>query len=1210
MFSGKMQGKITYRNMATPDTLSSNVEISTGNQNQKKTIYELLDEVTEDSIVGLYDRADLIQKIKNNPDDIATNIRSEMRRRLIGTPWSYQNFSETDIWNISEKTIIEKMNLLLLSTKTLQDKLRYKAISLFSWDTFNEGTPNWKNNFKDLNSWIVKQNENDIEKYLKSPGLLRRKLQKDCFGNRIDSFAPRNSEPFLERIWMKDKDLSNEEKIACSNIFNGVGTVTTSHIQEWLKIIDRSSCTSDQKLAVKKDIIREFLPIVTPKLLVDLEVITEEQAREKVKVGLETIFWERYFDTGTPEEKQEKNNFLTWVYKRWEYIEVSIEEYLRDDNFVTKFFDASIHGRTLLTEKIEETIKDMHSERVLAQFNSIDELNNVLGWKPEKWNIYTTKDVEWWADFYIEIWNYNESTKTIEVSDGIEKHEIPLGKFYEIATQLKLKNIGKHENETDLNKILQSIDGFKEIFVEDGVIKQKIKDEHGKDKSIPIHHFVNEDGELMYFEKISGSGGDICFGKVEEEEEKEGKKKKVDWSEKKWKVSLWALSKNKQRLSVAGIINEIRENGYKPYMNPKDKPEIDHEGHMPHTHGTFWWKFMNGTSFSDMKRAFDLYTHAWEHKFEKNSKFQAAKFADTYLTKLMPPSMQYALRSEAAGAQNEAMEWVLKMLEEMNGKTARLHVRHHILLNNDAKFEEVLAGLLYISKKTGQLYPEELSDLKNSNIWFQKLAITQGYTSKSSRKWLREKCIEKSDKSASWADALTEMDLIERQLKYYEWMGFRIPPNIAPKFPGALVEGKKWNQEKWEMEVNQRSNIKQMNRYALSKLNVGEAWKAMGCIDRLHTKNWSPTELNAIPFTLLMSNMPEYMGSEFRKALHSEWTWQRASHAFKFGNEMSLVNTYRNVVWIAAKEVDRRNRQKGNITDVSGELTKIERERHHIWNESHSKDTEDDQKNWVNSIFNFWMKYGKELQPILQMSDPFISAQGEFWGDTDISLTCKAYKNWFIGTSAMQNWQVEKIYENSNVTEGNMGPDHTPFVFTNLVNGSISAINYQDGNMSNRKDSAYGKIFKPGVLWALEKLRNLGPSDVPPWMSLRTVQESIFTEYYAALMYYLRQKGTKPPEKMLWWTFWTMEYKEQNYIYDLRKRGFRVQASDFRIDAETIPAGAEVETNWEPNNLMIDWRDKDRCKEMFNEFINTSSSVTEKTGGRVKSTFDWSWYGG
>lgn len=89
---------------------------------------------------------------------------------------------------------------------------------------------------------------------------------------------------------MDAKGLSKEEKEACSNIFSGVGIVTTSHIQEWLKIIDRSNSSSDQKLAVKKDIISEFLSIITPKLLVDLKVITEEQAREKVKAGLETIF--------------------------------------------------------------------------------------------------------------------------------------------------------------------------------------------------------------------------------------------------------------------------------------------------------------------------------------------------------------------------------------------------------------------------------------------------------------------------------------------------------------------------------------------------------------------------------------------------------------------------------------------------------------------------------------------------------------------------------------------------------------------------------------------------------------------------------------------------------------------------------------------------------------------------------------------------------
>ena len=61
-----------------------------------------------------------------------------------------------------------------------------------------------------------------------------------------------------------------------------------------------------------------------------------------------------------------------------------------------------------------------------------------------------------------------------------------------------------------------------------------------------------------------------------------------------------------------------------------------------------------------------------------------------------------------------------------------------------------------------------------------------------------------------------------------------------------------------------------MNKYALSKGNVGEWWKVVGCIDRLHTKNGSSVDLNAMPFTILMSNAPEYMGSDFRRALHTE----------------------------------------------------------------------------------------------------------------------------------------------------------------------------------------------------------------------------------------------------------------------------------------------------------------------------------------------------
>ena len=117
-----------------------------------------------------------------------------------------------------------------------------------------------------------------------------------------------------------------------------------------------------------------------------------------------------------------------------------------------------------------------------------------------------------------------------------------------------------------------------------------------------------------------------------------------------------------------------------------------------------------------------------------------------------------------------------------------------------------------------------------------------------------------------------------------------------------------------------------MNKYALSKGYVGEWYKVLGTVDRLHTKNGSPAELNAMPFLMVYSNAPEYMGSNFRKALHSEGTGPRASHAFKFGNEMPLVKTYRSVVQIAAKEVARRTGK----SEIIHKLEKIEEKRRKI----------------------------------------------------------------------------------------------------------------------------------------------------------------------------------------------------------------------------------------------------------------------------------------
>ena len=105
---------------------------------------------------------------------------------------------------------------------------------------------------------------------------------------------------------------------------------------------------------------------------------------------------------------------------------------------------------------------------------------------------------------------------------------------------------------------------------------------------------------------------------------------------------------------------------------------------------------------------------------------------------------------------------------------------------------------------------------------------------------------------------------------------------------------------------------------------------------------------------------------------------------------MSLVKTYRSVVQIAAQEIDRRSRAQGHSGNAYAELQKIEDDRKKIGEQSHDKEPDQFQKDWIISINDFWMKYGEKLQPILQMSDVYIGAEASR-GNID----CKAYKNRF-----------------------------------------------------------------------------------------------------------------------------------------------------------------------------------------------------------------------
>ncbi len=90
------------------------------------------------------------------------------------------------IRDISDATILERIQPRILGTKSAHEKLKRKTISFFEDATFKASIPEGAESLQILDKWIRKQNRRDIEKYLKSPLLLKKLLRRDCFEERMD----------------------------------------------------------------------------------------------------------------------------------------------------------------------------------------------------------------------------------------------------------------------------------------------------------------------------------------------------------------------------------------------------------------------------------------------------------------------------------------------------------------------------------------------------------------------------------------------------------------------------------------------------------------------------------------------------------------------------------------------------------------------------------------------------------------------------------------------------------------------------------------------------------------------------------------------------------------------------------------------------------------------------------------------------------------
>jgi hypothetical protein len=839
-----------------------------------------------------------------------------------------------------------------------------------------------------------------------------------------------------------------------------------------------------------------------------------------------------------------------------------------------------------------------------TEIQTIDSIENILGFRPEKSTIvlYQSQSNQ---NEYFRIVNIDEHNKTIKVTDdGHTFHTVSFAKFAWLKEILKIKDSKKVWNLEELKEVMKGMKGFEDTTIEWGKLYKVKKDKDGKSKKIHITHLKNGVGDILQIEHIDELGIKYKSGTLKKNknhhDEEDGHNDDTKKKEPKVKGNprIKSLGWSATETDISQFFNFIdsTNHGFALYIptldDPKDDADTEPDVHM---HGSPLSKFLSGVSLSDMWKGGEMFVHAIEHKLEKNAKFNSTKFADRYLSGLMPLAFRGQLKSEMYSAQNEAMEGIVKMLEEtMSGKEARLYVRNKILLNSDARFEEVLAGLLYLGKKTGQIYGEELSDMKDSRLWFRQLARTMGYKTKASRDELWDKCAAKSPK---WELAV-ESDVIERVLKFWEGKEFRIPPNIAPKFAGYISEGIKDQGEKWEKEVNMLSNIDQMNDYTMSKLNVGEGHKALACLDRIYGKNGSPVKLNALPFTMVMSNMHEYLGTAYANKLHTQAVGKniRSTHALAFGNDINLAKTYREMVMKCSAELQNRHPS----SDILSDLKAVEKLRSKVGHESHGKEPEEDQKNFINGIYEFWKKHGDKLHPLLQMTDPFIQDQA-FNNDPLARKYVDRVEP--IAWMQRQRWNIK---ETDWFGEGNWNFNHTPPMnYKNYMHFAMTGVH--PSNPTSMEKGVMQNAF-PAITGALNALRDT-PISAFGWSKERrdAYVKKMWKEYYISTMYYLRG----PIQR---WVYAKYDnFQDCNYLNLFRAQWFDFTLEDFASQT-TIPRWAELwdSDDQEIKEEIVSSYDKARMDVMFDRFMSArpswwSATVIPRVESNVASRLFGDW---
>ncbi|MDD2565615.1 MAG: hypothetical protein PHZ26_02355 [Candidatus Gracilibacteria bacterium] len=676
----------------------------------------------------------------------------------------------------------------------------------------------------------------------------------------------------------------------------------------------------------------------------------------------------------------------------------------------------------------------------------------------------------------------NKDTHQIWVTDGCRNEEQgPLSyiQFFMAFKERESKRMSKINDKnsfitalkTNTSGDMQKAFSVLNIDNNNRIIPSDRKDLEENKNFKGVQYFVGKDGTAIYIEEIKDGLVKFSTGKYNEgsiKKDKNGKDAEDKNGDKIYNNDSYKSEFKSEWHGFEFLYQKIHKLSVLPKISKKPVEDIKTKD-APAMKSGILKSYLRGTNFAEILKGGKQIIDFAKNRLEQGSKLNASKFAYGLGTALhLPKDVMLDLKSSVESADKKVMEEIISSISNLH-RSEIIKKLEIIALNDGSARYELQAALIVSLKKFGRIYVGgELGKAEGSFMWYKKFG---GYPNDKFMLQARKEIEEEGGQ-------FSEEALL---IKYFKKLGGDgiVNKNFETDVKVAWQEGRQGAAKGGASDTEFLLSGKARLNYAVNEMqNSQKYYHSIGALKNIWGKGGTATEMNKVPFLLVMSGISTKLNQEELRTLTGYFGNGTYSFpALFFTDTDKKRELFQNLI----KELST-NLDGGAKEEISGLLEELRSGRY-------------DESKLVGKLSTFWDKHGDQLSAKLSMTkDPEIFLKKD---DAGKSVYQEYYKT-LAGVTNSADFKINKGEIGNDV----YNYDHSPIIFSGIKTFMDKGIRIgRDGKIGDL--TMDGRLFET-VIKGVKEIKNQ-KIDKENKENNKKYQEKLYIEYTRNIYAYLNE---------------------------------------------------------------------------------------------------------